>query len=102
MSDLGDILWMRNQWQRFRRLLLGAIGLVWALCTSGILVLNSEDPAQWFYTRWALLGLLTVATLVAVWLFAHATREIRSLGRLAVEARLEEARTPREPKKGRR
>lgn len=93
---------MRQQWQRFRHLLVGALGGVLALCTTGLLWLRSdEDPEQWFYARLALLFLLGASSVAAVWLWALATREIRSLGELATEARLEAARQARE-KKGRR
>lgn len=103
LSDLQDLIWMRHQWRRFRRLLLGAFGVVWVLCSSGLLLLRSEeDPPPWFYTRLAMMFMLVAASLFTVWLWSRASREIRSLGQQATEARLEEARHAREPRKPKR
>ena len=54
---------MRQQWRRFRRLLIGAITAVWIMCTSGVLYLRSEDPEvdPWFFSRMALLIMLVTA-----------------------------------------
>ena len=68
--------------------------------TVSVRLRSDEDPEQWFYARLALLFLLGASSVAAVWLWALATREIRSLGELATEARLEAARQARE-KKGR-
>jgi hypothetical protein len=93
---------MRHQWRRFRRLLSGALGVVWLLCTSGILYLpTEEDPTQWYYARMALLAMLAASTLVTLWLWARATREIRHLSQRATEARLEAARREREERRKR-
>lgn len=103
MPELYDLIWMRQQWRRFRHLLIGALLGVWIVCTTGLLWLRAgDDPAEWFYARLALLFLLGASSLAAVWLFVLATREIRNLGELAAEARLEAARQAREQKRGRR
>ena len=95
---------MRQQWRRFRRLLIGAISAVWVMCTSGILILRpGDDPEaeQWMYARMALL-MLGASSLVTIWLFGRATREISQLGREATEMRLEQARKAREEKRQQR
>ncbi|MDA0337945.1 MAG: hypothetical protein O2782_22480 [bacterium] len=106
MSDLQDYVWLREQWRRFRHMLMGGLSAVLILCTSGLLLLrDEEDPAIWFYTRLALMIALVAATAVALWLWIRASREIRNLSQLATEARLEAARQARETnqkKKGRR
>jgi hypothetical protein len=96
---------MRQQWRRFRRLLIGAISAVWVMCTSGILILRpGDDPEaeQWMYARMALLIMLGASSLVTIWLFGRATREIGQLGREATEMRLEQARKAREEKRQQR
>ncbi|HCV24265.1 MAG TPA: hypothetical protein DGN59_12475 [Candidatus Latescibacteria bacterium] len=93
---------MRQQWRRFRRLLISA---VWVMCTSGILILRpGHDPEaeQWMYARMALLIMLGASSLVTIWLFGRATREISPLGREAMEMRLEQARKAREEKRQQR
>lgn len=97
---------MRQQWRRFRHVLIGAPSAVLVLCTSGLLLLGEEGiPEQWFYARLALMVMFGASTMVALWLWVRASREILDLGLLATEARLEAARQAREEKdkkKGRR
>ena len=96
---------MRQQWRRFRRLLIGAISAVWVMCTSGILILRpGDDPEaeQWMYARMALLIMLGASSLVTIWLFGRATREISQLGREATEMRLEQARKARKAREEKR
>ena len=101
---------MRQQWPRFRHVLVGTHTAVLILCASGLLLLH-EDPQAWIYVRLALMvlcpllaGLLLASTAVAMWLLYKARREIRDLGQLATDARLEAAHTRQEKdkKKGRR
>jgi len=66
---------------------------------------RGRHPEQWFYARLALMIMFGASTMVALWLWVRASREIRDLGLLATEARLEAARQAREEKdkkKGRR
>lgn len=97
---------MRQQWRRFRHVLIGALAAVLVLCTSGLLLLrSSDDPTQWVYVRLSLLFMLCASTAVALWLWFKASREIRELSELAATARIEAARVAREAKgkkKGRR
>ncbi len=74
------------------------------MCTSGILILRPDDPEaeQWFYARMALLLVMSASSLVTVWLFARATREISQLGRDATDLRLAQARKEREEKRKQR
>ncbi|MDP7450279.1 MAG: hypothetical protein QF689_16935 [Candidatus Latescibacteria bacterium] len=105
MPDLQDYIWMRQQWRRFRHILIGALSAVLVLCASGLLLHDPEDPARWLYPRLALMLMLSTSTAVALWLWVKASREIRTLSELATEARLEairEAREAKERKKGRR
>jgi hypothetical protein len=99
-NELRDIIWMRQQWRSFRRLLIGAISAVWVMCTSGLLILRAADPEaeQWFYARLALLTMLGASTLVTVWLFAKANLEISQLGRDATDLRFAQIRKDREEK----
>lgn len=95
---------MRQQWRRFRRLLIGAVTAVWIMCTSGVLYLRSDDPEvdPWFFSRMALLIMLVTASLVTVWLFARASREISQLGHEATELRLAQIRKDREERRQQR
>ncbi|MBT6146492.1 MAG: hypothetical protein HOH74_13735 [Gemmatimonadetes bacterium] len=106
MRDLRDYIWLRDQWRRFRHVLIGALTSVLILCTSGLVLLrDDEDPTAWLFARLALMLMLVVSTMVALWLWYKAGREIRNLSQLATEARLEAARLARESpeqKKGRR
>ncbi len=106
VADLQDYVWLREQWRRFRHMLMAGLSAVLILCTSGLVVLrDEEDPQIWFYTRLALMITLVAATAVALWLWIRAGREIRDLSQLATEARLEAARQARETnqkKRGRR
>lgn len=104
VNQLRDIVWIRQQWRTFRRILIGGITAVWVMCTTGIVFLRSDDPEveQWFYARMALLFMLGAASLVTVWLFARATREISQLGREATEMRLTQIRKDREEKRQQR
>ena len=96
MPDLKDILWMRLQWKRFRRMLGGALGLVWLLCCSGIVFIGAEDDNEWFAARMALLAMLVASSGVTVWLFIVAQRELRSLRVMADTLRLEAANAKHE------
>ena len=94
---------MRQQWPRFRHVLVGTHTVI--LCASGLLLLHDEeDPQAWIYVRLALMVLLLASTAVAMWLLYKARREIRDLGQLTADARLEAAHTRQEKdkKKGRR
>lgn len=104
VKELRDIIWMRQQWRSFRRLLIGAISAVWVMCTSGLLILRVDDAEaeQWFYARMSLLIMLGASSLVTVWLFARATREISQLGRDATDMRLAQIRKGREEKRQQR
>jgi hypothetical protein len=42
MHDLQDYVWMRQQWRRFRHVLIGALSAVLVLCTSGLLLRGEE------------------------------------------------------------
>lgn len=100
MPDLEDYVW-----RRFRHVLVGTHTAVLILCASGLLLLHDEeDPQAWIYVRLALMVLLLASTAVAMWLLYKARREIRDLGQLAADARLEAAHTRQEKdkKKGRR
>ena len=97
MPDLKDYVW-----RRFRHVLVGTHTAVLILCASGLLLLH-EDPQAWIYVRLALMvlcpllaGLLLASTAVAMWLLYKARREIRDLGQLAADARLETAHTRQE------
>ena len=81
--DLRQIAWMRLQWKRFRRLLLGATGAVWVLCSSGILLAGEEE----FLVRIALLAMLVTATGLSLRYFWSAHREIKELERKTIEIR---------------
>ena len=89
-------------WRRFRHVLIGTHTAVLILCASGLLLLH-EDPQAWIYVRLALMVLLLASTAVTMRLY-KARREIRDLGQLAADARLEAAHTRQEKdkKKGRR
>ena len=83
MPNLKDYVWMRQQWPRFRHVLVGTHTAVLILCASGLLLLH-EDPQAWIYVRLALMvlcpllaGLLLASTAVAMWLLYKARREIR-------------------------
>ena len=106
MPDLQDFVWLRQQWRRFRHVLAGGFSAVLILCASGLLLLEDEEnPQAWVYARLALLVMLMASTVVALWLWYQATREIRDLSLLVDDARLEAARTRREKddkKRGRR
>ena len=105
MPNLKDYVWMRQQWPRFRHVLVGTHTAVLILCASGLLLLHDEeDPRAWLYVRLALMVLLLASTAVAMWLLYKARREIRDLGQLAADARLEAAHTRqvKDKKKGRR
>ena len=78
------------QWKRFTRLLGGATGAVWLLCSSGIIFIGDEEDTSWFFARMALVAMLIGATGVSVWLFFVARREIVNLETLAMEIRLAE------------
>ena len=93
MIDLRDIAWMRVQWKRFRRMLGGATGMIWLLCSSGVIFIGGEEEHQWFYARMALLCMLIASTVVSIWLFVAARRELKELDRVAVEMQAEEAQT---------
>ena len=97
MPDLQDYVWLRQQWRRFRHVLAGGFSAVLILCASGLLLLQDEEnPQAWVYARLALLVMLMASTVVALWLWYQATREIRDLSLLVDDARLEAARTRRE------
>lgn len=97
MPDLQDYVWLRQQWRRFRHVLAGGFSAVLILCASGLLLLEDEEnPQAWVYARLALLVMLMASTVVALWLWYQATREIRDLSLLVDDARLEAARTRRE------
>lgn len=99
MSELQDYVWLRDQWRRFRHVLVGTLTAVLVLCASGLFLLHDEaDPQAWFWARMALSVTLTTSTAVALWLWFKAGREIRDLGQMATEARLEAARQARESK----
>ncbi len=106
MPDLQDYIWLRDQWRRFRHILIGTLTAVLILCASGLILLHDEaDPNAWMYARLALMLALAASTAVAVWLWIKAGREMRDLSLLVTEARLEAAREARETpdkKKGRR
>ena len=74
------------------------------MCTSGLLILRVDDAEaeQWFYARMSLLIMLGASSLVTVWLFARATREISQLGRDATDLRLAQIRKDREEKRQQR
>lgn len=96
MVDLRDVAWMRVQWKVFRRILFGATGFVWLLCSSGIILLKDDEQFQWFYARMSLLLMLVVSTGVSLWLFAVAWRELRHLKKMATELQLEQLRAAQE------
>jgi len=99
MVDLRDVAWMRVQWKVFRRILLAATGVVWLLCSSGIILLKDDEQFQWFYARMALLLMLVVSTGVSLWLFVVAWRELRHLRRVARELRLTQLRAEQEERR---
>jgi len=88
MVDLRQIAWMRLQWKRFRRLLWGALGAVWLVCCSGILLAGEEQ----LLVRAALLVMLVASTVCSVVLFLIARRETKALERQALEIRAEMTR----------
>ena len=91
---------MRQQWRRFRRLLIVAISAVWVMCTSGILILRpGDDPEaeQWMYARMALLIMLGASSLITIWLFGRA--HARSASRDARPRRCDWNRPARPGKK---
>ena len=99
LPDLATYIWMRQQWRIFRRFLIAALAGVLVVCASGLAFLHGsgeEGDPDWFYARAALMLLLVTATLMTLWLYFKASREIRDLGRLAAAARIEEARAARE------
>ena len=83
VTDLRQINWMSGQWKRFRRLVWGATGAVWLLCSSGILLLGEED----FLVRMALLAMFLLSTPAAAYLIIVSRRESKTLDRLAIEMR---------------
>jgi len=103
LSEFKDYVWLRDQWRRFRHVLVGTLTAVLILCASGLLLLHDEeDPAAFFWARMALMFTLVAATGVALWLWFKASREIRNLSELAAEARIELARLARESKEKKR
>ncbi len=97
MLELRDVAWMRLQWKRFKRLLGGATGMVWLLCSSGVLILpEEEDGVTWFWARISLLVCLFLSTIVSLWLYIAARREIKRLERVSSDMRIEEAKEQRE------
>ena len=102
MVDLRDVAWMRVQWRVFRRILLGATAVVWLLCSSGIVLLRDDEQFQWFYVRMALLAMLVASTLVSLWLFGAAWRELRHLKQVGTEIRLAQLRAEQEKRKPKR
>ena len=100
MPDLPTYIWMRQQWRTFRRVLLGALTGVLIVCASGLFFLDGsveeEGETDWFVARASLMLLLVTSSAVTAYLYIRATLEIRSLSRLASEARLEQSRTARE------
>ena len=67
MPNLKDYVWMRQQWPRFRHVLVGTHTAVLILCASGLLLLHDEeDPQAWIYVRLALMVLLLASTAVAI------------------------------------
>ena len=102
MVDLRDVAWMRVQWRIFRRILLGATGVVWLLCSSGIVLLRDDEQYQWFYVRMALLVMLAASTVVSLWLFVVAWRELRHLKHVGTEIQLEQLRAQHEKRQAKR
>ncbi len=99
MPEFKDYIWLRDQWRRFRHVLVGTLSAVVILCASGLLLLHDEEnPEAFFWARMALMFALVAATGVALWLWFKAGREIRNLSELASEARIELARLARESK----
>ncbi len=97
MLELRDVAWMRLQWKRFRRLLGGATGMFWLLCSNGVLFLpEEEDGETWFWARISLLVCLFCSTIVSLWLYIAARREIKRLERVSADMRIEEAKEQRE------
>jgi hypothetical protein len=86
MVDLRQINWMRQQWRSFRRLLFGAIGVIWLFCSVGIIW-----PHEQFWVRMSLLFMLLVSTLYALRLLWVTFRSLRDLDRRAAEIRCAEA-----------
>ena len=74
---------MQHQWRRFRRLVVAAIGAIWVLCCSGLLLLTDEN----LVSRIALLLMLLLCTGVAIYLVLAARRQIKKLERQTIEAR---------------
>lgn len=75
MPNLKDYVWMRQQWPRFRHVLVGTHTAVLILCASGLLLLHDEeDPQAWIYVRLALMVLLLASTAVAMRLIQSTTR----------------------------
>ena len=75
----------------------GATGMFWLLCSSGVLFLpEEEDGETWFWTRVSLLVCLFVSTIVSLWLYIAARREIKRLDRVSADIRIEEAKEQRE------
>ena len=87
MVDLRQINWMKQQWRLFRRLLCGAVGVVWLFCSAGILL----APPEYFWVRMSMLFMLVLSTLYAVRLTWVTFRNLRALDRRAAEIRAEEA-----------
>lgn len=85
MPDLQDYVWLRDQWRRFRHILIGTLTAVLILCASGLVLLQDEtDPEAWFWARLALMFALVASTAVALWLWVKAGREIRDLPSLPI------------------
>ena len=87
---------MRQQWRRFLRLIgIGTVGL-WAVCSTGILLLGEED----FVVRMALLGMFVLCTPLSVYLYLVTRKETRELDREAAKRRLEQQENMRRAKSG--
>jgi hypothetical protein len=74
---------MRLQWKRFRRLLWGCTGAAWLLCCAGLVLVEEE----FLLVRLGLLVMLVVVTLLSLYLFLVARREVKALDRQAIEIR---------------
>lgn len=99
MLEFRDVAWMLLQWKRFKRLLGGATGMFWLLCSSGVLFLpEEEDGETWFWARISLLVCLLASTIVSLWLYIAARREIKRLERVSADMRIEEAEAQRQRK----
>jgi len=99
LTELREILWMRVQWKRFRRVLRVTTVLVWLMCSGGIIFIGAEEENQWFYARMALVLMLIVSTGVSVWLLLLARRELKGLDQMAEDVRQQEETEPRKKKK---